>query len=92
MKYFLSLAVVCVLFSAAYGLKCYCSGCAGGIMTCLHTTDHCSTSSNETTCTMDSNCGKTISCCAEDLCNGAKHIGPSAVILMASTALITLFL
>ncbi|KAL0966056.1 hypothetical protein UPYG_G00290240 [Umbra pygmaea] len=99
MKTLVTLAALCVLFSAAYGLHCY---------TC---TDHTCTKLRNITCPAISDrcftiitrwkvtskgCGSSDlcrgPCCDTDLCNSAKHVGPSAILLLVSTAIITLVL
>ncbi|XP_040898434.1 lymphocyte antigen 6G-like [Toxotes jaculatrix] len=37
-------------------------------------------------------CGGAIACCEGDLCNNAISAGPSVILLLASSAIITLFL
>uniref|UniRef100_A0A3Q1H1Z9 UPAR/Ly6 domain-containing protein n=1 Tax=Acanthochromis polyacanthus TaxID=80966 RepID=A0A3Q1H1Z9_9TELE len=86
--------------STAYGLKCYnCvtrypSSCTTSV-TCPPELDQCSslTASGVTTksCMVSNLCVSPVTCCKEDYCNGAITTGPSVLLLLLSSAIITFF-
>ncbi|XP_029019496.1 lymphocyte antigen 6G-like [Betta splendens] len=96
------LTVLVMSLCTAHGLKCYqCvkadpKSCTN-TETCLAGADRCSSLSVlgvlTTKSCMNSNlCVSPVSCCEGDLCNGAIPTGPSAILLLVSSAIITLFL
>ncbi|KAJ8011963.1 hypothetical protein DPEC_G00063780 [Dallia pectoralis] len=98
MKLFVTVAVLCVLLSAAHGLKCYhCANKHCGAIeeqTCPAKSDRCFTITNSRQKIVKgcSSLCAAPSCCETDLCNGATNAGPPAILLLVSTALVTLFL
>uniref|UniRef100_A0AAX7STM8 UPAR/Ly6 domain-containing protein n=1 Tax=Astatotilapia calliptera TaxID=8154 RepID=A0AAX7STM8_ASTCA len=95
------LFVLCLCFSAACGLKCY--GCAfsdphscSDVLTCPAGMDRCfslTTSGTVTkSCINSVLCVSPMSCCDGNLCNSAIPTGPSAMLLLVSSAIITIFL
>ncbi|XP_040010417.1 lymphocyte antigen 6G-like [Xiphias gladius] len=93
--------ILFMILSTACGLKCY--SCVKAdpttctrISTCPEPLDRCF-SLNVTGyiakgCRKSINCVRPVSCCEEDLCNSAIPTGPSVVLLLVSSAIITLFL
>ncbi|KAK5870964.1 hypothetical protein PBY51_003868 [Eleginops maclovinus] len=98
MMQFYGALILLMTLSAAYGLKCY--SCFGS-HACLTTTcppglDRCSSAellgNKMKSCLASAACVSPIECCAEDLCNSALPIGCSPVLLLLSSAIITVFL
>ncbi|XP_029019218.1 lymphocyte antigen 6G-like [Betta splendens] len=95
------LTVLVMSLCTAHGLKCYqCvntdpKSCTN-IITCSAGVDRCSSVSLNgfltKTCMNSNLCVGPISCCEGDLCNGAIPTGPSAVLLLVSSAIITVFI
>ncbi|XP_041793801.1 lymphocyte antigen 6G-like [Chelmon rostratus] len=87
--------------SAAYGLKCYTcvttnpSSCTD-VATCPLGHDRCATAEKDgavvKSCFGSDGCGGPIKCCEGDLCNGAIPTGSSVLLLLVSSAIITIFL
>ncbi|KAM4616968.1 lymphocyte antigen 6S-like [Polymixia lowei] len=99
-----ALAVLLMTLSTAFGLRCYtCTAAEPGtcldIKTCPIIFNRCYTLKVDgyykmvsKGCQISMACGGAMSCCDGDLCNSAKHIGPSFILLVVSSAIITLFL
>ncbi|KAK2837823.1 hypothetical protein Q5P01_015035 [Channa striata] len=94
------LTILCTTLSVAYGLKCYTcdpinTDCTK-TMTCPTLLDSCMSLNVNglitKTCTTGSLCVSPMKCCQTDLCNGAIPTGASVVLLLVSSAIITLFL
>ncbi|XP_029018513.1 lymphocyte antigen 6G-like [Betta splendens] len=95
------LTVLVMSLCTAHGLRCYScvttdpKSCTN-IITCPAGLDRCSSVSAlgvlTKTCISSNLCVSPISCCQGDLCNGAIPTGPSAVLLLVSSAIITLFI
>ncbi|XP_037633072.1 lymphocyte antigen 6C2-like [Sebastes umbrosus] len=94
--------ILLMTLSAACALKCYqCTGatCTEKV-TCLTVTlaplDRCASSEDDGVITkscMSSNlCVGPIKCCSTDLCNSAVPTGSSVLLLLVSSAIITVFL
>ncbi|XP_059194214.1 lymphocyte antigen 6D-like [Centropristis striata] len=91
--------VLLITLSAACGLKCYsCTGkgCTNSV-DCPPLFDRCSSIEVNgvvtKSCMSSIACGDTpLSCCQTDLCNSAISTGSSVLLMMVSSALITLFL
>ncbi|XP_034547028.1 lymphocyte antigen 6G-like [Notolabrus celidotus] len=93
--------ILCMTLSTAYGIKCF-SCAAANPSTCTNTIDctilldRCF--SHELGPLVTKGCMSSIacigdmSCCKGDLCNSAVPIGPSALLLLVSSAVITHFL
>uniref|UniRef100_A0A3Q3R6U2 UPAR/Ly6 domain-containing protein n=1 Tax=Monopterus albus TaxID=43700 RepID=A0A3Q3R6U2_MONAL len=82
----------------ACGLKCYTCGLTGHvsctyITSCPFMMDRCFYYYNLTLkgCQNSIGCVSPISCCEGDLCNNAIPTGPSMILLLVSSAIITLF-
>uniref|UniRef100_A0A4W6CDV2 UPAR/Ly6 domain-containing protein n=1 Tax=Lates calcarifer TaxID=8187 RepID=A0A4W6CDV2_LATCA len=102
------LAFVKIFFflPAGYGLKCFTCwgdnpGTCNQIWNCPASYDRCATTivaENMISkhCMRSDMCNNVdslgIRCCAEDLCNGAKHSGVFVPVLLVSLAIITLFI
>ncbi|XP_056273989.1 lymphocyte antigen 6D [Pseudoliparis swirei] len=90
--------ILFVTVSAACGLSCYV--CAGKTCTLKRTCptgyDRCSTFTVKDvvtkTCMNSKTCVKPMKCCSTDLCNSAIPTGSSVLLLLASSAIITVFL
>uniref|UniRef100_A0A668SKC7 UPAR/Ly6 domain-containing protein n=1 Tax=Oreochromis aureus TaxID=47969 RepID=A0A668SKC7_OREAU len=94
----------CLSFSAACGLQCYVCGLSDphsctDVLTCPAGMDRCfSLTTNEEVylyycyyCTLIL-CVSPMSCCEGNLCNNAIPTGPSVMLLLVSSAIITIFL
>ncbi|XP_049908199.1 CD59 glycoprotein-like [Epinephelus moara] len=106
MKLCVFLAFILTLLSAVCGLKCFTCwsanpGTCTQIWNCPTHYDRCATTigaENMITkeCMRSDVCNNVYSvgvrCCAEDLCNGAKHAGVFVPLLLAPLAIITLFI
>ncbi|XP_054895635.1 lymphocyte antigen 6G-like [Poeciliopsis prolifica] len=88
-------------FSAACGLRCYscvstASNSCTDIATCPAQFDRCSSVEKDgvvaKACMLSSLCISPIKCCETDLCNGAVPTGPGVILLLLSSALMTLFI
>uniref|UniRef100_A0A1A8MS59 Chromosome 2 SCAF15004, whole genome shotgun sequence, Uncharacterized protein n=1 Tax=Nothobranchius pienaari TaxID=704102 RepID=A0A1A8MS59_9TELE len=90
--------VLLMTLSAALGLRCYvCTGAkCNDIQTCPPVSDRCASAEVEgnvtKSCLTNSLCISPVSCCDKDLCNGAGPTGPGVMLLLLSSALVTLFL
>uniref|UniRef100_A0A1A8GAD0 Chromosome 2 SCAF15004, whole genome shotgun sequence, Uncharacterized protein n=1 Tax=Nothobranchius korthausae TaxID=1143690 RepID=A0A1A8GAD0_9TELE len=90
--------VLLTTLSAALGLRCYvCSGAkCNNTETCPPFSDRCASAEVEgivvKSCLANSLCISPVSCCDQDLCNGAEPTGPGLMLLLLSSALFTLFL
>ncbi|XP_019120031.1 CD59B glycoprotein [Larimichthys crocea] len=99
---FYGVLLLLVTLSAACGLKCYtCNGmdsksCTQIVECPSPTLDRCSSlelnGAMVKTCVMSSACVSPMKCCEGDLCNGAITTGSSVLLLLVSSAIITLFL
>ncbi|XP_040010394.1 CD59 glycoprotein-like [Xiphias gladius] len=101
-----SLAFICMMLSAVYGLRCYTCwdnnpGTCNNIWVCPKDYDRCATTIVAQNliskyCTRSDVCNNVdtvgVRCCAEDLCNGAKHSGVFIPLLVVPLAIITLFI
>ncbi|XP_047449116.1 lymphocyte antigen 6G-like [Mugil cephalus] len=87
--------------STAWGLRCYeCAGSSSSsctdVLTCPDGFDKCM--SVEALGLVTKSCGRSdlcispIKCCGTDLCNSAIPTGPSVIMLLVSSAIITIFL
>ncbi|CAI5649843.1 unnamed protein product [Oreochromis niloticus] len=95
-------ALILVLsLSAACGLQCYVCALSDphsctDVYTCPAGTDRCvSTTISGTvtkSCIKSVLCISPMSCCEGNLCNSAIPTGPSAMLLLVSSAIITVFL
>ncbi|KAI3372702.1 hypothetical protein L3Q82_023165 [Scortum barcoo] len=93
--------VLLVTLSAALGLKCYqCTGsktrsCPDST-TCSASEDHCATVKVNNLynkgCLNNALCVQGVDCCKGDLCNGAIPTGSSVLLLLVSSAIMTVFL
>ncbi|KAK2837818.1 hypothetical protein Q5P01_015030 [Channa striata] len=97
MKLYVTLAFICMMLTAVEGLKCYtCWGVTPGtcdqIWDCPRSYDRCATTivaQNMITkhCMKSDMCNNVYSvgvrCCAENLCNGARHTGAFVPLLLA---------
>ncbi|KAK9522968.1 hypothetical protein VZT92_019402 [Zoarces viviparus] len=98
MMHFYGALILLVTVSAACGLECY--SCAGKTcsekLTCPAVLDRCSTidvnGAIVKSCSSSVECVDTMKCCNTDLCNSATPTGSSILLLLASSAIITLFL
>uniref|UniRef100_A0A3Q0RB83 UPAR/Ly6 domain-containing protein n=1 Tax=Amphilophus citrinellus TaxID=61819 RepID=A0A3Q0RB83_AMPCI len=84
-----------VLFpSIACGLECY--SCTQADPASCTNTESCSSSSNRCSnvvsrgCHDTEDCAGVVSCCAGNLCNSAIPTGPSAILLLVSSAILKL--
>ncbi|XP_068461277.1 three-finger toxin MALT0070C-like [Clinocottus analis] len=90
--------ILLVTVSAACGLDCY--SCAGKScvtkITCPAALDRCATvtagDAVTKSCMSSALCSDAIKCCSMNLCNGATPTGSSVLLLLASSAIISLFL
>ncbi|XP_029294767.1 lymphocyte antigen 6B-like [Cottoperca gobio] len=90
--------ILFMTLSAAYALKCY--QCVGetctGHATCDLDLDQCSITYvddvHKKICTTSLLCIGNDNCCATDLCNSAISTGSSVLLLLLSSAIITVFL
>ncbi|XP_076587525.1 lymphocyte antigen 6I-like [Chaetodon auriga] len=98
---FYGVLVLMGTLSAAYGLRCYTCTTTNykectNILTCPLGFDRCSHTENGDaivkTCIASTACRSPIKCCEGDLCNGAIPTGSSVLLLLVSSAIITLFL
>ncbi|XP_070821101.1 CD59B glycoprotein-like [Chaetodon trifascialis] len=89
------------ILSAAYGLRCYTCTTTNynectSIVTCPPELDRCAHAEERGTivkaCFASAACRDPIKCCEGDLCNGAIPTGSSVLLLLVSSAIITLFL
>uniref|UniRef100_A0A3Q2Q1G9 UPAR/Ly6 domain-containing protein n=1 Tax=Fundulus heteroclitus TaxID=8078 RepID=A0A3Q2Q1G9_FUNHE len=88
--------------SAACGLRCYSCTVADpksctDTETCIAFLDRCYSLKPEVNvvskgCMASQLCIAPITCCEGDLCNGAVPTGPGVILLLLSSALITLFI
>ncbi|CAI5649854.1 unnamed protein product [Oreochromis niloticus] len=90
--------ILCVTLSAACGLKCYsCAAansksctettvCAPGFNRCFSATDGLNAVAKG--CQNSLTCLPFMTCCEGDLCNSAIPTGPSAIILLVSSAIL----
>ncbi|XP_042343699.1 CD59 glycoprotein-like [Plectropomus leopardus] len=106
MKPFVSLVLICTMLAAVGGLKCFtCWGANPGTCTqiwnCPNHYDRCATTivaENMVTkeCMRSDVCSNVdsvgVRCCAEDLCNGARHTGVFLPLILVPSAIITLFI
>ncbi|XP_041794020.1 CD59 glycoprotein-like [Chelmon rostratus] len=106
MRLCVSLAFICILLPAVSGLRCFtCWGANPGtcdqIWSCPHHFDRCATTivaENLITkqCMRSDMCDRIYSngvrCCAEDMCNGAKHTRVFLPLLLAPLAIIKIFI
>ncbi|XP_062274414.1 lymphocyte antigen 6G-like [Scomber scombrus] len=93
--------ILFLTLSTASGLKCYTcvttepKSC-NNTMTCPAGLDRCSSVNvkglTTKTCLHSIACIGPITCCDKDLCNSAIPTGPSGILLLVSSAIITLFL
>ncbi|XP_037831812.1 lymphocyte antigen 6G-like isoform X1 [Kryptolebias marmoratus] len=95
--------ILLMTLSAACGLTCYiCNGvqpksCVN-VMSCPKDADRCfSLKDNDSSlvskgCKHHSLCISPVSCCEGDLCNSGVPTGPSAFLLLLSSALFTIFI
>ncbi|KAK9522961.1 hypothetical protein VZT92_019396 [Zoarces viviparus] len=98
MMHFYGALILLVTVSAACGLECY--SCEGKTcsekLTCPVGIDRCSTidvnGAIVKSCSSSVECVDTMKCCNTDLCNSATPTGSSILLLLASSAIITLFL
>ncbi|KAF7200592.1 ly-6/neurotoxin-like protein 1 [Nothobranchius furzeri] len=90
--------ILLVSISAALGLRCYvCPGAkCNYIQTCPPFFDRCASAEVRgnvvKSCFTNALCVSPVSCCDKDLCNGAGPTGPGVMLLLLSSALVTLFL
>ncbi|XP_037338899.2 ly-6/neurotoxin-like protein 1 [Pungitius pungitius] len=96
--HFYGALILFVTLSAACGLTCYqCEGkdCSDEA-TCPFGLDRCASTEVYSvvtkSCMSSSLCVAPITCCSTDLCNGATSAASSILLLMASSAIVTLFL
>ncbi|XP_044231576.1 lymphocyte antigen 6G-like isoform X2 [Thunnus albacares] len=93
--------ILFLTLSTAHGLKCYTcekaepKSCTKDVV-CDDKSHRCF-SKNETGlitmgCHNSDACASPMSCCEGDLCNNAIPTGPSVILLLVSSAIITLFL
>ncbi|KAM7391367.1 hypothetical protein PAMP_022063 [Pampus punctatissimus] len=91
---FLTLATAC-------GLKCYNCGpndpkSCQTVVSCPAELDRCSSVEMNgmmlRSCILKAACVDPISCCDKDLCNNAIPTGPSIILMLVSSAIITIFL
>ncbi|XP_030594133.1 prostate stem cell antigen-like [Archocentrus centrarchus] len=95
--------ILCVTLSAACGLKCYtCTGTDPKSCTntesCPALADRCYSVTLEANgvtmvskgCLTSALCVSPVSCCEGDLCNSAIPAGPSAILLLVSSAILKL--
>ncbi|XP_078141487.1 lymphocyte antigen 6S-like [Centroberyx gerrardi] len=98
-----ALAVLFLTLSTACGLRCY--TCTAAEPRSCTDTKSCSVLFNRCFslkvegydmvtkgCQTSIVCAGAMSCCEGNLCNTAVHIGPSFILLLVSSAIITLFL
>uniref|UniRef100_A0A3P9BR46 UPAR/Ly6 domain-containing protein n=1 Tax=Maylandia zebra TaxID=106582 RepID=A0A3P9BR46_9CICH len=95
MKLFRAL-ILFLCFSAACGLKCYVCALSDphsctDVLTCPAGMDRCFSTVTKG-CQFTSLCVSPMSCCEGNLCNSAIPTGPSVVLLLVSSAIITIFL
>ncbi|KAK9522971.1 hypothetical protein VZT92_019404 [Zoarces viviparus] len=96
--HFYGALILLVTVSAACGLECY--SCEGKTcsekLTCPVVLDRCATIDVNGVitkgCMTSASCVDPIKCCTKDLCNSATPTGSSILLLLASSAIITLFL
>nr|XP_040052151.1 lymphocyte antigen 6G-like [Gasterosteus aculeatus aculeatus]XP_040052152.1 lymphocyte antigen 6G-like [Gasterosteus aculeatus aculeatus] len=96
--HFYGALILFVTVSAACGLTCYqClgKGCTNEV-TCFPDGDRCTSIDVNglvtKSCMNSGACVPPITCCSTDLCNGATPAASSILLLMASSAIVTLFL
>ncbi|XP_030594317.1 lymphocyte antigen 6I-like [Archocentrus centrarchus] len=92
--------ILCVTLSAACGIECY--SCTQADSASCTNTESCSSSSNRCYsysvelntvsrgCHDSKDCVSPVSCCEGDLCNSAIPTGPSAILLLVSSAILKL--
>ncbi|XP_055367151.1 lymphocyte antigen 6G-like [Betta splendens] len=95
------LTVLLMSLCTAHGLRCYTcitsdpKSCTD-ILPCPQEYDRCTSFTLDDVlykgCMTSNLCVPPISCCKGDLCNGAIPTGPSVVLLLVSSAIITLFI
>ncbi|XP_033997319.1 lymphocyte antigen 6D-like [Trematomus bernacchii] len=96
--HFYGALILFMTLSAAYGLKCH--TCVGGIgcsavMTCPSGLNRCfsvEVLGLTKSCMTSEACVEPIKCCSQDLCNSAMPAGSSPLLLLLSSASITVFL
>ncbi|XP_040052153.2 uncharacterized protein LOC120831081 isoform X2 [Gasterosteus aculeatus] len=96
--HFYGALILFVTVSAACGLTCY--QCVGkdctNTTTCPSGLDYCSITGDDgvvtKSCMSIADCFAPKPCCSTDLCNGATPAASSILLLMASSAIVTLFL
>ncbi|XP_039906475.1 ly-6/neurotoxin-like protein 1 isoform X1 [Simochromis diagramma] len=93
--------ILVLILSTACGLKCYVCALSDphsctNALTCPAGMDRCfslTTSGTVTkSCIYSVSCVSPMSCCEGNLCNSAIPTGPSAMLLLVSSAIITIFL
>uniref|UniRef100_A0A3Q0R9Z4 UPAR/Ly6 domain-containing protein n=1 Tax=Amphilophus citrinellus TaxID=61819 RepID=A0A3Q0R9Z4_AMPCI len=86
--------ILCVTLSAACGLRCY--TCTAADPKSCTDTKSCAIIFNRCYnlvtkgCQTSVFCAGAVSCCEGDLCNGAIPAGPSAILLLVSSAILKL--
>uniref|UniRef100_A0A4W6CA50 UPAR/Ly6 domain-containing protein n=1 Tax=Lates calcarifer TaxID=8187 RepID=A0A4W6CA50_LATCA len=99
--FFSSILFHILYFSTACGIKCYSCGptdpkSCTTTLSCSDPFNRCfSLDVNGVTtkgCQSNAFCVKPMDCCEGDLCNSAIPTGPSVILLLVSSAIITLFL
>nr|XP_040052153.1 CD59 glycoprotein-like [Gasterosteus aculeatus aculeatus] len=95
--HFYGALILFVTVSAACGLTCHqCEGKGCNNVTCSPGFDRCNIIEVDglvtKNCMKSADCVAQITCCSTDLCNGATPAASSILLLMASSAIVTLFL
>ncbi|KAI9537045.1 hypothetical protein NQZ68_029173 [Dissostichus eleginoides] len=97
--HFYGALILFMTLSAAYGLKCHTCvasiGCSA-VMTCPSGANRCASTEfwgfKSKSCMPSEACVEPIKCCFYDLCNSAMPAGSSPLLLLLSSAIITVFL